>query len=466
VRIFVGIFSLYFGGLLLFMGFSLNKVLEEVPGGTPMELFNGAMLYLLLTGLALRFVMQQLSTVNLSSYQVLPLKRSVLINFLLLKPLVSMANYVMLLVIVPFAVRSVAGYYSGGIALRFVIAFELMVWSNSLLASFLKRRFGSGFLSFIVVLVTIGAIFLLEYLHLFSLFAISKAIFGFVVMNPVGLLVPVGMVIGTFLLNKWFFAQNFYPERFNRKLQTARTATTDLSFLNRFGIIGELIALQIKLMLRHKRTRTLLFVSTIFLLYGLMFYTNSHYGDGMVFFCSMFMTGILMFIYGQWSISWDSAHFDGILTKNIPARTYILSNYYLMLAFNIICFVLTTPYFFFGTKIIYMHLTAFLFNTGCNIIFLLFFATFNNKRVDLSRSSAMNYQGTTYKSFIIILPIMFFPILWVNLLAWLASLTIALWSLAAMGVAGLIFRKPLLDLCVKQFNSRKYVIAEGFREVE
>jgi hypothetical protein len=377
-----------------------------------------------------------------------------------------MANYVMLLVIVPFAIRSVAGYYSGAVALRFVIAFELMVWSNSLLASFLKRRFGSGFLSFIVVLVAIAAIFLLEYLHLFSLFAISKALFGFVVINTAGLLVPVVMVIATFLLNKWFFAQNFYPERFNRKLQTSRTATTDLSFLNRFGIIGELIALQIKLMLRHKRTRTLLFVSAMFLLYGLLFYTNNHYGDGMVFFCSMFMTGILMFIYGQWSISWDSAHFDSILTKNIPTRTYILSNYYLMLAFNIICFVLTTPYFFFGTKIIYMHLTAFLFNTGCNIIFLLFFATFNNKRVDLSRSSAMNYQGTTYKSFLIVLPIMLFPILWVNLLAWLTSLTIALGSLAAMGLIGLIFRKPLLDLCVKQFNSRKYVIAEGFREVE
>jgi hypothetical protein len=298
------------------------------------------------------------------------------------------------------------------------------------------------------------------------MFAISKALFGFVVMNPIGLLIPLGAVVIAFLLNKWFFAQNYYPEKFNCKLQNSRTATADLSFLDRFGVIGELISVQLKLMLRHKRTRTLLFLSAFFLLYGLMFYTNEHYGDGMIFFCSMFMTGILMFIYGQWSISWDSAHFDTILTKNIPARTYILSNYYLMLAFNVICFILTTPYFFFGTKIIYMHLTAFLFNTGCNIIFLLFFATFNNKRVDLSRSSAMNYQGTTYKSFLIVLPIMLFPILWVNLLAWLASLSVALWSLAVMGLMGLIFRKPLLSLCVKQFSNRKYIIAQGFREVE
>jgi hypothetical protein len=466
VRILLGVFVLYMGGILLFMGYSLNKVLEEVPGGTPMELFNGAMLYLLLTGLALRFVMQQLNTVNLSSYQVLPVNRSVLIHFLLLKPLFSPANYLLLLVVVPFAVRSVSAYYSGGVALRFVVAFELMVWCNSLLASFLKRRFGSGFLSFILVLVAIAAVFVLEYLHLFSLFAVSKALFLFVVLHPAGLLVPVAAVVVAFLLNRWFFAQNFYPERFNSKLKTSHTATADLSFLNRFGIIGELISLQLKLILRHKRTRTLLFLSVLFLLYGLLFYTSNHYGDGMVFFCAMFVTGILMFLYGQWVISWDSSHFDGILTKNIPIRTYILANYYLLLAFNGICFILTTPYFLFGTKIIYMHLTAFLFNSGCNIVFFLFCATFNSKRIDLSQSSAMNYQGTTYKSFLIVLPIMFFPILWVNVLAWLTSLTVALWSLAIMGLAGLLFRKQLINLCIRQFNNRKYVIAQGFRERE
>lgn len=468
VGLFLGVFALYLGGVFLFLGFSLNKILEQMPGGTPMELFNGAMLYLLLAGLALRFIMQQLNTINLQSYQVLPLKRSTLINFLLLKPLISPANYVLLLIVVPFAVRSVTAYYNGWTALRFVVAFELMVWCNSLLASFLKRRFGSGFLSFLLVIVAIGAVFGCEYLGLFSLFALSKALFGFVVLNPAGLLVPLAAVCAAYLLNRWFFASNFYPERFNSKLKTSRTASADFSFLNRFGVTGELISLQIKLILRHKRTRTLLFLSVVFLFYGLLFYNNpGHaYGNGMLFFVAMFITGILMFLYGQWSISWNGTHFDTILTKNIPVRTYVLSNYYLLLAFNIICFVLTTPYFLFGTKIIYMHLAAFLFNVGCTIIFLLFAATFNNKRIDLSRSSAMNYQGTTYKSFLIVLPIMFFPMLLVNLIAWLSSMSVALWTLGGLGFLGLILHKPLLDMCVKQFSKRKYIMAEGFREVE
>lgn len=466
VEIFLGIFGLYIVGIFLLLGFSLNKILEEVSGGTPTELFNSGMLFLLLVGLLMRFLMQPLTTINLQSYQVLPFKRLTLINFLILKPLFSLANYFSLLIVIPFAINSVSAYYSFGAAFRFVVMFELFVWFNSLMAAFLKRKFGSGLYAVVILLFLIGGFVGLEYLHLFSLSAISKAIFGFVVFNPVGLIIPVAALLFAFVLNSWFFKQNYYPESFDRKLQASHTATTDLSFLNRFGIIGELIGVQLKLMLRHKRTRSLLVMSVLFLCYGLLFYNNSHYGSGMRFFCAMFVTGILMFIYGQWSISWDSAHFDSILTKNIPARTYVLSNYYLMLAFNIICFVLTTPYFLFGMQIAYLHLTAFLFNIGVNSILLLFLSTYNTKRVDLSKSSAMNYQGTTYKSFLIVLPILFFPMVWVNALLLFTSLSVALWSLASLGIAGLLFRRQLLTLCVNQFNKRKYAMAEGFRESE
>lgn len=71
------------------------------------------------------------------------------------------------------------------------------------------------------------------------------------------------------------FAQNFYAERFNKKMQDDRVYNADLSFLDRFGAVGELIALEIKLILRHKRTKSMLYLSGFFLLYGLMFYTKT-----------------------------------------------------------------------------------------------------------------------------------------------------------------------------------------------
>ena len=56
VSIFLGAFALYMMAILLFLGFSLPKILEEIKGGlSPTEMFNGAMLYLILGGLTLRF---------------------------------------------------------------------------------------------------------------------------------------------------------------------------------------------------------------------------------------------------------------------------------------------------------------------------------------------------------------------------------------------------------------------------
>lgn len=469
VSLFLGFFSLYLAAILLFLGFSLDELLEKVHDSlNPMELFNGAMLYIILLGLLLRFLVQQLNTFNMPAYQVLPVKRSSLINFLLLKPLVSPINYFLLLVVVPFALQSVVGYYSQTVALRFVLSFVLIVWFNSLMAAFLKRKFGSSLLGFLMISAFLAGIAALEYFDVFSLFNLSKSLFGFIVLKPLGLLVPVIVAVFAFLLNKWFFAQNYYPETFNKQMEGDKTYKADLSFLSRFGIVGELMSMEIKLILRHKRTKSILYMSAFFLLYGLLFYTNPIYAksSGMLFFVAMFITGLLMFMYGQWVVSWDSSHFDSLMTRNIPIRTYLDANYYLLLAFNILCFVITTPYFFFGKQIMYMHLVAFIFNVGVNIYLLLFLSTYNTKRIDLSKSSAMNYQGTTFKSFLIVLPIMFLPMLIVWLLTTLASNTVALWTLTLLGLTGIVLRKQLITICVNQFNRRKYALAEGFREGE
>ena len=469
VSILLSIFGLYITGILLFLGFSLDELLEKANNTlNPTELMNGAMLYIMLISIAVRFFMQQLNTFNLPPYQVLPVKRSALINFLLLKPLTNPANYFFLLVIVPFVIQSTTHYYNAQVAIRFVVAFTMVVWSDSLLTAFLKRKFGSGLLSFLVVVAVLGGIGALEFFNIFSLFDFSRSLFGFIVTKPIGPLLPASMVGIAYLLNRWFFSQNYYPEKFNQKIKTDKTINADLSFLERFGVIGDLISVELKLILRHKRTKSMLYMSGFFLFYGLIFYPQKAYQHqmGMLFFVAMFITGLMMIMYGQWSISWDSRHFDSILTRNIPVKTYIESNYYLMISFTIISFVLSTPYFLFGPKIILMHLAAFLYNAGVNVYLLLFFATFNNKKVDLSRSSAMNYQGTTYKSFLIALPILFIPMVLVGGLSFFISLYLILGIISALGVVGILFRKPLINICINQFNRRKYKLAEGFRESE
>ncbi len=470
VNIIMGLFGLYMAGMLLFMGFLLGDLLTAINTElNPVELFHGAMLWLIIIAVLFRFFIQQLNTMNLPAYQMLPIKRSSLINFLILKPLLSPFNYIPLLLVIPFAVKTIPLYYNGLVAFQFVINFIFIIWLDSLLAAFLKRKFGPSIWSSILLIAIIAVLGILEYFQWFSLFTVSTVAFNFLLQNIFGSLLLLLLPLGGFLLNKWFFAQNYYSESFNKTvIKQETTSTASLSFLDRFGVIGDLISIELKLLIRHKRTKSMIYLSFVFLFYGLIFYTNDLYSDGTatMFFAALFMTGFMMMMYGQWVISWDSTHFDALMTKNIPIRLYINANYYLLTAFNLISFVLTTPYFFFGKDIIYLHIAAFLFNTGINIPILLYFATYNRKRIELSQGTAFNYQGTTFKNFLVMIPILLIPMIIVGLLSVIFNNTVALWTISIIGLIGLLCHKPILSLCLKQFNAQKYSLAQGFREKE
>jgi xanthosine utilization system XapX-like protein len=101
-----------------------------------------------------------------------------------------------------------------------------------------------------------------------------------------------------------------------------------------------------------------------------------------------------------------------------------------------------------------------------NTFLLTYFATYNTKRIELSHGSALNYQGTTFKNFLIVLPLMFIPMIIVGIFALFSMANVALTILAVLGVLGLLFQKQLITLCVNQFNRRKYALCEGFRQTE
>ena len=470
VNIIMGIIALYFILIFFALGLFLHKGLEgALPEKTPTQIFNGITLYILFGGLALRYFMQQLATINISMYQILPIKRSAIVNYILFSPILNPINFILFFTIIPFAIRSVAADYNAFTAFCFILNFFFIVCFNSLIASFIKRKFGSNFWGFFGVIIFFGLIILLEYYHIFSLFKISGIVFNFIVFKPFGLIVPLLAVLFAYLLNRQFFAQNFYSENFEKKLKTEKNYNTShLTFLNRFGHIGDIMELEMKMIWRHKRSKNFLFLVPLFLLYGLIFYTNEIYANSYswILFCAIFMTGAITIPFGQWIIGWNGSHFDGLMTRNFSVRSYVSANIYLMLAGNILCFILTIPYFLFGKQIAMVHITAFLFNAGVNNFLLTYFATYNTKRIDLSVKSAMNFQGTTFKNFLIIIPILFLPMIIVKIFSIFSMVHLAFVVISVMGILGIIFQKQLVTMCVNQFNRRKYILCEGFRQTE
>lgn len=468
VNIFMGLSVLYFLVIFVLLGFMMPKILAEAaPHLDPAYTFNGGMIFVIVLALLIRFLFQPLSTVNLQSYQVLPIKRSKLVNYLLLKPLLNPVNYLTLSFAIPFAITGINPAYGIGGAFRFIIIVIFIVWFTTLFATFLKRKFGSNILGIIAFLAIIAGVVALEYFKIFSIFEMSQRVFGFLIENPIGWILVLGLSVVAFVLNKWFFAQNYYPENFDKKTAKKQVETRNFTFMERFGKIGEIISLEMKLVLRHKRTKNVLYLLPIFLFYGLLFYPESmSQSSGALMFIAIFITGAAMIMFGQWIINWDGSYFDFLMTRNIDTRTYIRANFYALLALNFMSFIITTPYFLFGTHITINHLVAFLYNVGVNTHIYLFGATFNTKRLDLSQRSAMNMQGVSYKNFLIIIPLLVVPMGLIGIFSLFDAKNIALIILALLGLGGIFFWRQLLKITEKQFLKRKYALCEGFRKKE
>ena len=469
VNIFVGLTAVYFLAIFILVGLMLPRMLEEIaPQADPAVIFNGSIIYALIVLLLIRYVMQPLSRLNLESYQVLPVKRSVLVTYLVLKPLLNPLNYIVLCLVIPFAVTGVYPLFGVAGAFRFIFIIFGLIWFNTLMAPLLKRQFSNILFGVMLFLLVAGALAALEYFKVFSLFTLSQHLFGFLTETPVVWISVWLLGLLAFLLNKLFFARNYYPESFERKSKKREGGTQRFIFMERFGKIGELISLEIKLVLRHKRTKSTLYTASFFLLYGLIFYPNPMYNQSpqWLLFVAIFVTGTGMLMFGQWIINWDGAHFDFLMTRDIDTRTYIRANYTLMLALCTVSFIATTPYFLFGRQIILYHLVAFVYNAGVNIYVYLFAATLNTKRLELSRGSSMNMQGVSYKNFLVMIPLLVIPIALVGLFSLFSATYIALIIIALMGLAGILFKDALLGVIEKQFLRRKYALCTGFRKKE
>jgi hypothetical protein len=127
------------------------------------------------------------------------------------------------------------------------------------------------------------------------------------------------------------------------------------------------------------------------------------------------------------------------------------------------CYIITVPYVFFGTYIMVINTVTYLFNIGFLSFLLLFLATHNKMRLDLSKSSTFNYQGVSAMNWLVLIPAFLFPVLIYIPFGLLGMRFIGLAVIGLIGITGFLFRKYWIRQITGSFFNRKYIMAEGFR---
>lgn len=469
VNIFIGFFLFLMLLYLLALGLFLHKILVEInPDESPVDIFNGILLYYFGVELLFRFMMQTLPTLNITPYLQLPIKKTSIIHYLNIRSLVGIGNYLPLLVFIPFTINAVSVEYGIVTAVFWLFGLFLISISNNFLIIYLKRQLVSKPIITLIAVLIITALILLDVFHILSFSLVSKALFTGLLHYPVGILVIFALVLVFYFMNFNLLKSKLYPEEIAVKVNENSNSTKAFQYLKQYGFIGQLALKDIKLIWRHKRTRSIVFMLPLFLGYGFFFYPQEVYQsqNGFLIFIGIFMTGGMMLNYLNYAFSYESGHFDFILSNYKSYDKYLKEKYLFAIIISTISFVLTIPYLFFGMKILFINLMTWLYNIGFLSYLLFYTATFSKKRMDLSKGAAFNYQGLGASHWLAMLPFFLLPLVVYWPVALAGYPNVGIFLIGVLGFAGLLMNKWMMQWVMKQFLKRKYDMAEGFRQSE
>jgi hypothetical protein len=466
IKVVMGILIFYMLLNILVLGFFLDVLLAKFfPKDNLLISFCGIILLYYLFDLLLRLQLQELPTLRVQPYLHLPVKRNSLVRYLAFTALFSAFNLWPFLLFVPFILKIIAAGSGSMAAIAFIIAITGLTVFNNYLALYIKRKSNLNGWVFLIAAVIIMSIGLSDfYWHLFSIRKISFLFFGSLITHPPLALLPVLLGAIMYYLNFLYLKQNLYLEELSSR-KASYKSSTEFPLLSRFGSVGDLVANEIKLILRNKRSRSSLVMSVFFMFYGIIFYTKSGVSgaEGFKVFVGMYMTGTFIVSYGQFMYSWQASHFDGLLVSKINFTDFLKAKYLIFTIISTIAFLLITPYVYFGWRTFLIHFVMYLWNLGINTTIVLFFANRNYKRIDLSKGASMNWEGIGATQFLLTIPLIAIPYIIYGPFALLGHSNIGLALLAIIGLVFIFMRSYWIKLLEADFYTKRYIIAEGFR---
>lgn len=462
-------FFLYLLGNFATIGFVADIALQKIfPGKNPYTYINSILFYYFLASIFLRYYFQELPAVSIQHYLHLPIKRSRLIRYLLIRSKFNLFNFGDLVLFIPIYLRMLANNYSVTEALPWLIGVFGFIGMINFFVLYFKRLLSFNWKIATATAAAYLGIIALDYYDFVSLMDASEWFFMQFLEGAQYLIVLplLGTFLFYFLLQRKLIQFSYLGSLVSMKKAKEASESKRLNFLSRFGTVGELIALEGKLILRHKRTRSVLIMSLAFTLYGLFFYPQESYiqNDFMLIFVGLMVTGMFLLNYGQFIFSWESSHYDHLLTSKIDPVDYVRAKFWLFATACTANLVLSLPYVYFGSNVLLVNLSLWALNVGVTGFIVMVFGSISPGKLDLNNGSAFNWQGVKAAQFLLSFPVFIIPIAIYGVAAFWGNSQLGIYLIGVLGVIGILTSRFWIKLIAKRINDKKYSISSSFRE--
>lgn len=463
MKIFMIIGAVYFGALFLALGFGSFYIIKENMAQDPLVVVSKYALYYMVFDLLMRLFLQKIPVINIRPLLTLPIKRSMIVNFALGKTALSFFNILHAFFFIPFSIMLLINDYNPVTVIFWHLGMMALIYCNN----FLNILINSKDWMFVVLIALLAGMGITQYYQLFDITDYTSIFYYGFYSTYYMFIIPIALLAGLWYISFTFFYKNLYLDT-GLKGKNEIAETQDYTWLNKFGTLGTFLKNDIKLIRRNKRSKMTIFMSVMFLFYGLLFMTGSiemYDNSYMKIFAAIFVTGGFMFTFGQFVPSWDSAYYPLMMSQNIQYREYISSKWWLVVIGTAISALLASFYLYFGLDTYLIILAGAVYNIGFNSHLVLLGGAYIKTPIDLASSKqafgdkkAFNIQGLLLTLPKLVLPIVLF------LLGNLISPMAGYGFVAGAGILGFAFRNKVFSMIEKVYKTEKYKTLAAYKQ--
>jgi hypothetical protein len=463
LNILLGIIALYLTLCVVSLGFLADKILSDIyKDRNVIEAFTGLLFYYFSFDLVMRFLIQKIPVISMLPYMTLPVKKSTLIHYPLLKTIPGFFNFLALCLILPFFFKIILPSNPVMWSTVWLVTVLSLIAVNNFLAFTLKKYFAKRPLLIFLVLALVGLVAWFDIKGKLNMTEWVASAFLFLERHPRYDVFPPFLALCSYELAYIMLKRNSYIEE---EKKSANRMSPGFTFLSRFGEIGLLMQTELRMIFRNKRPKAVVWLSPVFMLYGFIFYNDTEIGKAaFLIMAGFFVTAAAAIIYAQYFFAWESSFLDTYLANRINELNYMKSKFWLFFILCSVCYILTLPYGFFGHNIALINLSFFIYNVGVTSYIYIFFGLFSRSRIDLGKSQFMNYEGAGAAQWLSVIPIMGLPFLIYGICALAGNVTATYYIVMTLGVVGIILNEFILGLLAKAFLKNKYKMAAAFRK--
>ncbi|MDR0507982.1 MAG: DUF5687 family protein [Dysgonamonadaceae bacterium] len=472
VRIFM---YLMFGLLAIeFLGFGFFLDTLLLKAGTyelAIDTFNSLLPFIFVADFVIKFFFKTNHSMQIAPYLSLPIKRNRLFDFLLRKEFTSFWNFYFFFLVVPFAFKAITPFFGFPAAMLYILFFYLLCILNSLWINIINNLLSKSFLYYILPALWVVFPFFLIFGCKIDLGDYSVRL-GEMFLNY-NLLIYIAFIV--FFVALWFINRVQMRERLYNEMQGEKiekiSSFSSLSFLNRFGVIGDFINLELRMILRSPRLKQQIVFAGI-LIICLFFYmlyepnnpfTQRNDGKFIFFLYGIFNVGLMGIIMGQYLFTSESSFFDGLASRKASIFDMLKSKYILYSSYSLLVTLLLLIPAFQGKISAFLLVSLFFYVIG-PIYFIIFQnAVYNKTYFDIFDKGMWNWKGQSGNMLVITLITMFVPVIFVLILNIMFGNMVAYSFMLIVGLAFTFASKYWLAWTYNRFLKRKYRNMEGFR---